>query len=800
MAPPFVRNRIKVFDIGGYSEAAIVWKALFAQWMGQRFWPDCWIDEPHEWHNIPAFPVRLFLRTVAKNREVYLLKVITLALAFASSTLVILFSLNEFRYDRHHNDAHSVFRVIERNTSELHNGNRLSTKIPSAVYRKLASSPQDSIIISRLSILNGLTVQGDGKNVYKEKIHSADATITDIFSFDVVDGSLLNFGTRKQQAVVSRSVAQLLFGTTHPHGKKVSVYTQHDTLQFEVAAVYEDYPRNTHEEFNIFILFDPASIETLGFSSRKSGVYGRSMHGVTDLARNLQAQVNGKDLVYFLQPLPDIYFGPRVLGEDAKHGDSYSILILACLAGLILFLALASYVNLTSLTLPSRSKELAIRKLAGTNQWQLFVTFFKESFVIVGVSFLVGVVILLLTADLIEPILSLDLSAMILAGDLTLYAVVSGILLCLMLGPLFLTFKFIRATPTRLLSAEKITFPRFKRTITVLQLGISIFLIVSSTVIKRQINYSLLKEPGRNYDQVVYLAYPDDLTKEGLLRLRSGWQMYHPNIVDLIALSQLPDRVSSKELNSPFYSVSVDPFYPGFFQLNMVEGNWFRPNAADSMLVLNERGRHYLTAAESQNVIGIVEDINSQFNQPQKPIKFRVDETFTYHYLCVRVLEVDIRRTIAFLSSTFNDAPVHILNKRFEDWLGYQDRLNDLSNMLGIISVILSCCAIYGLSVSLVRDKLKQIAVHKICGADTHNITFLLAREFVRETFVAVIIFGPVTYIFLNELLRKFVYSTDFEWLDPVFPLAYCMLITMVLCGFQALTLNRKDLSSALKS
>jgi ABC-type antimicrobial peptide transport system permease subunit len=690
--------------------------------------------------------------------------------------------------------------VIERNTSERHNGNRLSTKIPSTVYSKLASSPQDSIIVSRLSILNGLTVRGDGRNVYKEKIHSADAAITDIFSFDVLDGSLLYFGIRKEQAILSRSIAQLLFGTTHLRGKEISVCTQDDTLQFEVAAVYEDFPRNAHEEFNIFILFDPATIETLGFSSRKGGVYGRTIHGKTDLERKLQAQASGKDLVYFLQPLPDIYFGPRVLGEDAKHGDSYSILILVCLTGLILFLALASYVNLTSLTLPYRSKELAIRKLAGTNQWQLFVTFFKESFAIVGVSFLAGVAILLLTADLIEPILSVDLSALILTGDLTLYAVVSGILLCLMLGPLVLTLKFIRATPTRLLSAEKITFPHFKRTITVLQLGISIFLIVSSTVIKRQINYSLLKEPGRNYDQVVYLAYPDDLTKEGLSRLRSGWQMYHPNIVDLIALSQLPDRISSKELNSPFYSVSVDPFYPGFFQLNMIVGNWFRPNAADSVLVLNERGRHYITAEESRNVIGIVEDINSQFNLPQKPTKFRVDETFTYNYLCVRVLEVDIRRTIQFLSSTFDGAPVHILNKRFEDWLQYQDRLNYLSNLLGIISVLLSCCAIYGLSVSLVRDKLKQIAVHKICGADTHNIAFLLAREFVRETFIAVIIFAPVTYIFLNELLRNFVYSTDFQWMDPIFPLAYCMLITMVLCGFQALTLNRKDLSSALKN
>src|SRR5687768_7468363 len=142
---------------------------------------------------MPPFPLRLFLRTVSKNREVYLLKVITLAVAFASSTLVILFALSEFGYDEHHHNAGSVFRVIEKNASELHNGNRLSTKIPFRVYQTLASAPADSLVVSRLGIMNGLTLRGDGETVHKGKIHSADAAITKIFSFDILDGSVENF-------------------------------------------------------------------------------------------------------------------------------------------------------------------------------------------------------------------------------------------------------------------------------------------------------------------------------------------------------------------------------------------------------------------------------------------------------------------------------------------------------------------------------------------------------------------------------------------------------------------------------
>ena len=119
--------------------------------------------------------------------------------------------------------------------------------------------------------------------------------------------------------------------------------------------------------------------------------------------------------------------------------------------------------------------------------------------------------------------------------------------------------------------------------------------------------------------------------------------------------------------------------------------------------------------------------------------------------------------------------------------------------MLAVISALLSCLAIYGLSISIVRDKLKPIAIHKLCGAGTLNITRLLIKEFTGQMALAILISGPMTYLILKELLRTFVYSTHFIWLDPLIPLAYCVAVIAMLCGFQAWNLNREDLSAALK-
>lgn len=650
--------------------------------------------------------------------------------------------------------------------------------------------------------MDGLTITGE-HIFHDQKIHAADPALTQIFSFDILHGSLQEFQQQNHTAILSSAAALQYFGTIQATGKKIKVCSLGDTLLFYVVAVVEDYPQNSHEEFRAFIRFDSTNLQTLGFSPKESGVYGKTIDvTMARFEKKLNNRLKSARLTYRFQPISEIYFGPRAIGEDTRHGDHYSIIILLCVTSLIFFLALTNYINLTTLTLPQRSKELAVKKLGGTSEWHLLFDFAQESFWIVGVSLVLGLLLLLVTSDIIEPLLALDLISLIISGDIVLVLVLVGLALILGIAPLFMAIKCTRATPIRLLSTDTISFPRFKRIIIVLQLGISIFLIVVSMVMRRQIDYSLLKEPGRNHDQVVYLSYPNSLTYEGLRSLRTFWKNTNPNIVDVLAVAQMPDQINSKELNSDFYFMSVDPDFINFFDLKMVEGNWFKANAGDSILVVNEKAKDKLEG-QMQNVIGVFEDISGRFNLPEKPLKVNIAPYYNFNFLCIRILEVDIRRTVQYLATYFGQdsrkVSVSFLNKRFEEWLLYQNRLNALSNGLAIISGLLSCCAIYGLSLSIVRDKLKQIAIHKLCGATSLNITRLLVKEFLHQLLMAILIFGPLTYIILKELLRSFVYSTHFHWLDPLIPLVYCASVITLLCGFQVLSLNREDLSSALK-
>ena len=737
--------------------------------------------------------MRLLLRFISKNPEIYFLKILTLSIAVAALILVSVFSLNEFGYDRFHKNYDQIFRLIEKSETETFGRNKYSCQIPEHIYSQLNADRPG--VFARIKVLNELRVLTSNSAYHNQQLHIADPEITDIFTFTILHGALEDFKENQLSMLISTNLAEQYFGKTDVDGKEISLFTFDDTLKLTVSAVYEAFPSNSHQNFGSFIYLNPKSLKTLGFNLAASEVYSLKADGA-----NIGA-INSKDKTYSGQPISEIYFGPRMDGEDVLHGDIYSMIILVSITAFILFLALTSFINLTSLALPHRVKELAIKKLAGHTRLRLVMSFIGESLFISVISLVIGMGILWLCWENIEAIEVMNLPHLI-AEQITILILVLIIFsLMLALSPLLMVGKFIRANTIRLLSSEAITFPRFKKVIIIAQLGISIFLIVSAIVINRQVTYSLVKEPGRNNYQVVYVNYPDNMTYEQLTALRAGWKKSRPNIVNVMAVSQLPNQISSRDLSTGIYSISVDSEFNNFFDLEMIEGGWFGPNDGDSMLVVNESA--FAKLAGTAPIRGVYKDISGKFNLPEKPIQIVREGHVKYNFLCISILEVDILKTLAFLERYFESngqkAEVRFMDKKFGSWLDYQIKLNAFTNLLTIIAGLLSCCAIYGLSISVVRDKLKQIAIRKICGADLIHIIYLLVKEFATNLFIAVLIFAPITYIILKELLRAFVYSTQVNWLDPMYPLAYCGMVIAVLCTWQALTLNRADLSGALK-
>lgn len=745
---------------------------------------------------------QILVRILSRNGDVYLLKLVTLGVAFAAAILLILFSIREFGYDTHYRDADHVFRLLACNTDKEYAGNRLTASIAPGILESINNKFKDSATFSRVKVLNNVTsIAESNRPFYDQRIYAADSTIERIFSFEVIDGNIHDFtNSHGAVTILSSRTASQYFGDKSPVGKTIRLTTFGDTLSFAVVAVFNDFPSNTHEDFDFFIGYDSLSIATLNFDPDQSSIYGRLLSG--NVTPSSFSVIRNSDTEYLFQPVKEIYFGPRVIYEQARHGDMYSMMILICIVSLIFLLALCSYVNLSTITLPYRSKEIAVKKLAGTTLRQLLLQFIYESLTLTSVSLLFGVMVLLATSYYLTAMMGIDIVKLVVDTNPKVLGIIVLMIFAVVISPVFMVIRFIRATPTRLLSTNTITFPRFKRVITIVQFGVSIFLIVSSIVVRRQINYSLLKEPGRNHDQVVYIDCPVNISDSAIHKLRSGWPDKNPKIVDAMAVSQLPGQVKSKEFGTDLFVLQVDWNFMDFFQFTMHDGRWFKPTDDDSATVMNQMALKTIPEV-NRNLIGIIQDLGSSFNQPEQPVKIRLARNSSYNWLCVRVVEVDIRGTIQWIEKRMRAkgsyGGVYFLDPHFESWLTYQEQLNTLSGILTVISALLAACAIYGITMSMVRDKLKEIAVHQLYGARAGDVTCLLVLGLLRQMLMAIVFFGPVAYLLLTELLKTFAYATKFSWMDPVYPVGYCLVVIIGLCAYQAINLNRSDFASALK-
>jgi putative ABC transport system permease protein len=486
---------------------------------------------------------------------------------------------------------------------------------------------------------------------------------------------------------------------------------------------------------------------------------------------------------YILQPAREIYFGPRVVGENIRHGDIYCMLILGGISALILILATTNFVNLVSLTLPARSKELAMRKVAGASRSPLLGLLAKENIYIVVMSFLIAIAILGAFSTPAKEYFFIDRVSITLLIFL---------LIAIAAAPLLPAWTFVKATPGRLLSTDTITFPRMKNVITIIQLGISISLIIASLVIDRQISRSLIKEPGKNHDQVIYTKWPQGMSRQYLERLKNDWPRNNASILQLTAVSHTPDNIQSKPIGENYYQLGVDYNFKEFFRLDLVRGRWFGAMDDDSVIV-NEAG-----VGTIANPLGIIKDFSVD-----KPIHLSINQKES-NFVMIRVLEVDIRKTLNTIARSFTElsgrpTTISFLDHNYAETLAYEDRLNRLSSLLALISVIMACCSIYALSLSRMNDNVKQIAIRKTFGASDSQIVGRLSLRFLELMLGSLFFFGPLTYWLLNEWLRNFAYSAKFSWYDPLVSIGACLVIVLITNVMMLLRINTYALKDLLR-
>ena len=193
--------------------------------------------------------LKMALRHVRRHRGYTFLNAFGLAVGLACCMLILLFVRHERSYDRFHERADRIYRVVDDEYKEggihVH-----SAATPARLATELAEDPavERTVRFLRYGVFTTPLVGRDAREKHLEPdFFFADSTVFDVFSFPLLSGDPRTALAAPFTVVLTESTARRYFGGEDAVGRTLTFENRFD---FTVTGVMADLPSNTHVQFD----------------------------------------------------------------------------------------------------------------------------------------------------------------------------------------------------------------------------------------------------------------------------------------------------------------------------------------------------------------------------------------------------------------------------------------------------------------------------------------------------------------------------------------------------------------------
>jgi putative ABC transport system permease protein len=90
--------------------------------------------------------------------------------------------------------------------------------------------------------------------------------------------------------------------------------------------------------------------------------------------------------------------------------------------------------------------------------------------------------------------------------------------------------------------------------------------------------------------------------------------------------------------------------------------------------------------------------------------------------------------------------------------------LMKLVNIFSILSIVVACIGLIGISLFMLEKRTKEIGIRKVNGATITEVMVMLNKDFVKWVAIAFVIATPIAYYAMNKWLQNFAYKTNLSW------------------------------------
>ncbi len=792
--------------------------------------------------------LKIAFRSIRKNKIYSFINIFGLAVGLTCFLLISLYIFDELTYDSFHKKADSIYRLVETKTSV----EGKESKVISVAYN-LSKRGEKEIpeikLSTRFSALGRSNISNDeNTKVFYETYFIGDETFLKVFDFPMLAGDRNSALSQPFSVAITDETAIKIFGHKNVIGKTIN--TDRDTIPYKITAVVE-VPNNSHLKFNL--LFSEASLySSQRFMDFLSNDWSSNTFVTYLFLPNQQpyqtatkigqlALANRKDdkpvkSSFYLQPLKDIHFHSQGMeGDFGSQGNLMHMYVFGIVALFVLLIACINYMNLTTARYSGRSKEIAIRKVAGAEQKNLISQFLSESLLVT----LISLILALITVNLVLPAFNAFTEKNLSLGMNTDYRIWIGIVIISIIAGLvsgiYPAFFQARLKPYLLLK-NKITTSKgqlsIRKGLVVFQFSLSIIMIVATVVVYQQLRYVDTKDMGFNKEQLLVVDINSGYVRRSAETIKSEYSKL-AGVQSVSVTSRVPGewkvmpKVKVRGSNNAgqegedMYYIGVDNKFFETFQIKLVAGRNFTASVADSTaIVLNETAAKILgiTSPSEQlieipsvqfsgnasvlsepfkaRVIGIVKDFNFQsLRERISPmvIAWQRNPIHNIDYFVARINTGNVPHLLSQMESVLTKIDAahlfefNFLDKQWEIFYREDQKRQVIFMGVALMTILIACLGLFGLATYAAAQRIKEIGIRKVLGASVSSIVSMLSKDFLKLVVVASVIAFPISWWAMNNWLEDFAYRVTIEWW--VFALAgfIALLIAWVTVGFQAI-------------
>ncbi|MDH5386605.1 MAG: hypothetical protein OEY18_18035, partial [Candidatus Aminicenantes bacterium] len=216
--------------------------------------------------------------------------------------------------------------------------------------------------------------------------------------------------------------------------------------------------------------------------------------------------------------------------------------------------------------------------------------------------------------------------------------------------------------------------------------------------------------------------------------------------------------------------------------------------AIELMQIENPVGKSFkMWDRDPGRIIGIVKNVhNASLHQEIRPV-FYVQFPYFYNYLIINMRNENIHNTIGFIQDVYRKInpnypfELHFLDENIDRFYQTERQINRIITYFTMLAVFISCLGLFGLSLFMAEQRIKEIGIRKTLGATVSNIVGLMSKDFLLLVAVSNLISWPASYFIMNKWLQNFVYRIDMGLWIFALAAALALFIALVTISFQTI-------------